>query len=214
MNNQSTIKGPMTATREVGNTSTVEKPDQEPLTRFVESVEAMRESLEGEALAQGVAKTLGTLLQEQDWLLPEHRLGWPDRFRQHILHVAPDGGFSVVAVVWQPGQTTPIHDHLSWCVVGVYEGAEEEINYRLYENNGERFLAKHAVETAHPGEVTTLIPPEEGIHKVTNSGTDKAISIHVYAADIGLLGSSINQIFEQMPVLSDPGDARRVHWRP
>lgn len=192
-------------------TSTANPP---PLADFIDSVEAMRENPNGESLSHGVARALKSLLAEPDWLSQDYRQGWPDRYRQYILHVAPDGGFSVVALVWQPGQTTPIHDHLTWCVVGVYEGAEEEINYRLYENNGERFLAKHAVETAHPGEVTTLIPPEEGIHKVTNSGTDKAISIHVYAADIGLLGSSINQIFEQMPVLSDPGDARRVHWRP
>ena len=48
---------------------------------------------------------------------------------QAVLHVAPDGVFSVVAVVWQPGQTIPIHDHGSWCVVGVYEGEEEEISY-------------------------------------------------------------------------------------
>lgn len=184
-----------------------------PLARFVRRVESMRKSKEGEALAHGVAEDLGTLLQDPNWLLPGQREGWPDRFRQHILHVAPDGGFSVVAVVWQPGQSTPIHDHVSWCVVGVYEGEEEENRYHLYRSAGEQFLVEAGTETAGAGEVTTLIPPEEDIHKVTNAGARKAISIHVYGADIGKLGSSINHILDDLPVLPDPGDADRVPWR-
>ena len=45
------------------------------LASFVESVEEMRESLEGHSLAHGVARTLGKLLGESGWLLPEYRLG-------------------------------------------------------------------------------------------------------------------------------------------
>ena len=176
----------------------------EPLARFVRRVESMRKSKEGEALAYGVAEDLGMLLQDPNWLLPEQREGWPDRFHQHILHVAPDGDFSVVAVVWQPGQSTLIHDHVSWCVVGVYEGKEEEYRYHLYRGAGEQFLVEARTETAGAGEVTTLIPPEEDIHKVTNAGTRKAISIHVYGAGIGRLGSSINHIFDDLVVLPAP----------
>jgi predicted metal-dependent enzyme (double-stranded beta helix superfamily) len=57
------------------------------------------------------------------------------------------------------------------------------------------------------------LPPEEDIHRVTDVGTDTAISIHVYGADIGKLGSSINHVFDDLPVRTDPGDARRVAWR-
>ena len=211
MNNRSTTKERTIAAS--GAVSTVERSDQEPLARFVARVESMRDYLVGGSLARGVARELGTLLGRKGWLLPEQREGWPDRFRTHVIHVAPDGGFSIVIVVWQPGQTTPIHDHVSWCVVGVYEGEEEEIGYRLYEDDGGRFLVEHEVEVARPGQVTTLLPPEEDIHRVTNAGTGKAISIHVYGADIGRLGSSINHVFQDLPVLPDPGDARRVTWR-
>ena len=57
------------------------------------------------------------------------------------------------------------------------------------------------------------MPPEEDIHRVTNAGAEKAISIHVYGADIGRLGSSINHVFDDLPVRPDPGDVRRVAWR-
>jgi hypothetical protein len=35
-------------------------------------------------------------------------------------------------------------------------------------------------------------------------GEGKAISIHVYGADIGKLGSSINRTFDYLPILSSP----------
>lgn len=40
-----------------------------------------------------------------------------------------------------------------------------------------------------------LVPPDEDIHRVENSGDTLAISIHVYGADISVLGSSINEQF-------------------
>jgi predicted metal-dependent enzyme (double-stranded beta helix superfamily) len=161
-----------------------------------------------------VAGALGALLEEKGWLPPEHRRGYSDRFRHHLLHVAPDGGFSVVAVAWQPGQATPIHDHVSWCVVGVLEGLEEETSYWLHEGDGKRFLVEDGKEIAEPGHVTTLVPPEEDIHMVTNAWTGKAISVHVYGADIGKLWSSINRVFDRLPVLSrPPAGTRRVAWR-
>jgi predicted metal-dependent enzyme (double-stranded beta helix superfamily) len=212
MNDYPTTKE-QTATVRKGEAAATNNAYPQPLARFIDSVETMRESREGEVLAHDVADALEMLLTEPDWLLSEQREGWPDRFRTHVIHVAPDGGFSIVVVVWQPGQTTPVHDHVSWCVVGVYEGEEEEIGYRLYEGNGGRFLVEHEVEVAQPGQVTTLLPPEEDIHRVTNAGTGKAISVHVYGADIGRLGSSINHVFDDLPVRPDPGDVRRVAWR-
>ena len=59
-------------------------------------------------------------------LTAEQRLGSPDGYRSHTLHVEPDGSFSIVALVWRPGQVTRIHDHLTWCVFGVIQGVEHE----------------------------------------------------------------------------------------
>jgi 3-mercaptopropionate dioxygenase len=125
----------------------------------------------------GVERALTELLKEHGWLRPEHTQGFSDRYRQHVLHVDPDGAFSVVALVWLPGQKTPIHDHVTWCVVGVYTGEEEESRYRLYEDGDRRFLVPEGSREAQPGQVTTLIPPEENIHQVSNVGEGKAISI-------------------------------------
>ena len=59
-------------------------------------------------------------------LTAEQRVGDPRSYRSHVLHIEPDGAFSIVALVWRPGQVTPIHDHVTWCVFGVIEGVEYE----------------------------------------------------------------------------------------
>jgi 3-mercaptopropionate dioxygenase len=109
----------------------------------------------------------------------------------------------VVALVWLPGQRTPIHDHVSWCVVGVYQGIERETHYQLVEDAGGSRLVPGGTFEARPGHVEALVPPQENIHEVTAVGAEKTISIHVYGADIERLGTSILRRFddvEQLPL--------------
>ncbi len=138
-----------------------------------------------------IAERLRPLLATDGWLAPEHQLAGRDTYRQHLLHVSTDRRLSVVALVWLPGQRTPIHDHVSWCVVGVYRGVERETHYRLVERDGRRHLMPVGAFEARAGHVEALVPPAENIHAVAAAGRSKTISIHVYGADIERLGSSI-----------------------
>jgi len=150
---------------------------------------------------QAIADRLAGLLEQDGWLAPEHQMPGIDSYRQHLLHVSSCRRLSVVALVWRPGQRTPIHDHVSWCVVGVYRGVEQETRYQLVERAGREYL--HAVETidAHPGHVEALIPPAENIHLVEAGGRGLTISIHVYGADIERLGSSVYRRFDDLDAL-------------
>ena len=47
---------------------------------------------------------------------------------------------------------------------------------------------------------------------VANAGAERAISIHVYGADIERLGSSINKTFDHLPVRELDGATRQA-WR-
>ncbi|MEU9372299.1 cysteine dioxygenase family protein [Streptomyces sp. NPDC048255] len=143
-------------------------------------------------VGERVAPHLGT----PDLLTPEQREGCADRYRQHILHTEPDGSFSVVALVWLPGQETAIHDHVSWCVAGVHEGEESELRYRLAPAtaaSGARLVATEEVVNG-PGDVCGFAPPGD-IHKVRNSCRTTAISLHVYGADVARLGSSVRRVY-------------------
>ena len=140
-----------------------------------------------------IAARLEQLLALEGWLAPEHQVGSPDSYRQHLLHVSKCRRLSIVALVWLPGQRTPIHDHVSWCVVGVYRGVERETHYRLTERD--ELVPVGRVE-ARAGHVEALVPPAENIHRVEAVGDSKTISIHVYGADVERLGSSILRRFD------------------
>jgi predicted metal-dependent enzyme (double-stranded beta helix superfamily) len=149
----------------------------------------------------GIANRLAILLAEDGWLAAEDQAPGVDTYRQHVLYVSPCRRMSVVALVWRPGQSTPIHDHVAWCVVGVYRGVEREERYRLVEVDGESCLQPTGSVDAHPGHVEALVPPADDIHAVTAAGDELAISLHIYGADIERLGSSIHRRFDDLRVL-------------
>ena len=104
----------------------------------------------------------------------------------------------MVAAVWRPGQGSPIHDHVAWCVPAVLQGVEYEELFALA-GDGSHLLAVGRSEN-RPGDVTGFAPPGD-IHRVRNIGAGVAISLHVYGADITRLGSSVRRIYD-LPVLA------------
>ncbi len=138
-----------------------------------------------------VTAQLGSHLPSPDILTAAERAGDPDGYTQHILHTEDDGSFSVVAVVWRPGQVTPVHDHVTWCVVGVVAGVEHEELFGLADGR----LAQTAVKDNARGSVSGFAPPGD-IHRVRNTTAQTAISIHVYGADISRLGSSVRRCYD------------------
>ena len=184
-----------------------------PLSDFIADVDAIRRRPATPVqIGDAVASRLTALVADGSWLQARYRMPAEDRYQQHVLHVADDGGFSVVSLVWKPGQKTPIHDHVSWCVVGILEGVERERRYWLHEADGERYLVHRFDRIAKPGETSAIVPPDEDIHQVNNAGDDLAISIHVYGADIAKLGTSINHRFDDLPI-REKADGRQVSWR-
>jgi predicted metal-dependent enzyme (double-stranded beta helix superfamily) len=146
--------------------------------------------------AQRVARALSHHLPGPDILTRIELRGDAGRYRQHLLHAEPDGSFSVVALVWRPGQATPIHDHVTWCVVGVLQGMEYEELFAL--RDGDTVLEEVGRNVGSPGDVTGFAPPGD-IHRVRNRGSEIAVSLHVYGADIARLGTSVRRVYD-LPV--------------
>jgi 3-mercaptopropionate dioxygenase len=165
----------------------------------VQAVRAeVRLGLGWQKTADRVARTLRSNLPDPADLLPAHlRHGDPACYQSHLLYAEPDGSFSVAAMVWLPGQETPIHDHVAWCVTAVLQGREYEEIFALAD--GGRALAPAARNVNPPGSVSGFAPPGD-IHRVRNTGDDIAISMHVYGADISRLGNSIRREYT-VPIL-------------
>lgn len=138
--------------------------------------------------ARLVIDQLRVHLPDPDVLTPEQRLGTPDRAASHTLHVELDGSFSIIAVVWRPGQVTRIHDHTTWCVFGVIQGVEHEDVF-------DADLNLIGDSDAVVGDVNGFAPPGD-IHRVHNTGDEVAISIHIYGTDVTRIGSSVRRYYD------------------
>jgi predicted metal-dependent enzyme (double-stranded beta helix superfamily) len=138
--------------------------------------------------AELVAERLREHLPTPEVLTPEQRAGSPDTYGSHTLHVEPDGSFSIIAVIWRPGQVTRIHDHTTWCVFGVIQGVEHEELYDADLN-----LVGRADNEV--GDVSGFAPPGD-IHRVHNTKGETAISIHIYGTDVTRIGSSVRRYYD------------------
>jgi 3-mercaptopropionate dioxygenase len=138
--------------------------------------------------AQLVAAQLRRHLPGPDVLTAEQRLGSPDDYCTYPLHVESDGSFSIIALVWQPGQLTRVHDHVTWCAFGVIQGVEHEDLFDADLN----LIGK---SDNHVGDVSGFAPPGD-IHRVHNTGETTAISIHVYGTDVTRIGSSVRRYYD------------------
>jgi 3-mercaptopropionate dioxygenase len=154
--------------------------------------------LDWQQTAGRVAHTLRGSLPDPAALLSAGLLrGNSACYQSHLVHAEPDGSFSISVMVWLPGQATVIHDHVAWCVTGVLRGCEDEEVFGLAESG--RALRLIARNQNGAGSVSGFAPPGD-IHRVRNCGSDVAISMHVYGADISRLGNSIRREYT-LPVL-------------
>jgi 3-mercaptopropionate dioxygenase len=146
--------------------------------------------------AELVASALQRHLPSPSILTAEQRTGDPETYKSEVIHAEPDGSFSIVALVWRPGQVTPIHDHVTWCVFGVIQGMEREELFELDEQGTCLVQAGHRENRT--GDVSGFAPPGD-IHRVRNGGDHTAISIHIYGTDVSRVGSSVRRYYD-LPV--------------
>ena len=167
-------------------------PETRPGSRLTQLVAAVRSAVDAHAswseTAHLVADQLRQHLPTPDLLTAAQRLGSPDDYCAHNLHVEPDGSFSIVALVWRPGQITRIHDHITWCVFGVIQGVEHE---ELFDAD----LNLVGRNENQVGDVSGFAPPGD-IHRVRNTGETTAISIHIYGTDVTRIGSSARRYYD------------------
>lgn len=166
-------------------------PNLARLRGFVQDLAAVLEHdlAEADILQQGGALLAG-LLAHDDWLPEAYAQPDPQRYQQFLLHADALGRFSVVSFVWGPGQSTPIHDHTVWGLVGLLRGAEQS---QAYAQNAEgRWVPQGAPKTLRPGQVEAVSPRIGDVHRVSNALADQpSISIHVYGANIGAVQRAV-----------------------
>lgn len=124
----------------------------------------------------------GEIVLDPSFLAPA-----PDRYARRLLYRDPEVRYTVLAMVWGPGQGTALHDHAgTWCVECVYRGRIRVTSYSVRGGDPERDLVRFEPETvvmAGVGEAGALIPPFE-YHRLENPDETAAVTIHVYGGEM------------------------------
>jgi 3-mercaptopropionate dioxygenase len=127
-----------------------------------------------------------SLLADPDWLPDEYRADAPESgmgggIGQWLLFRAGDGSLSLFSLVVPSGSETPVHDHLAWGLVGLYQGTQDEDIY-AERNGGLELLESRSLQ---PGDFYELIPPQDDIHRVRTTSEETSVSIHLLTNDTG-----------------------------
>ena len=150
----------------------------------------------------------GALVLDPSYLVPA-----PERYARRLMHRDPSGRYTVIVMVWGPGQGTPLHDHAGiWCVECVYRGRIHVTSYSVRGENPETGVVQFEKETeilAGPGEAGALIPPFE-YHVIANADETASITIHVYGGEMthchvfGPVAGGYRREYRELAYTSEP----------
>ena len=157
------------------------------LSRFIDHATQLsrQESEPCQCVASLAPFMMELLAHAGDFLEAHHYQSDQSHYARNLVYQAPDDNLSLYALVWSPGQWTPVHDHGSWGVVGIVEGVLEERSYVCLSADRNRDegieLVKGGMILLPPGAVTSFVPNPDHIH-VTGVPADRprAVSLHLY----------------------------------
>ncbi|WP_120008982.1 cysteine dioxygenase family protein [Teichococcus vastitatis] len=118
----------------------------------------------------------------------------PLRYTRHKLFSDPRGRFAVAALVWEPGQMSPIHAHRTWCALAVQQGVLTET---FYGEGGSREsdMEQQAVALRLLGDTSHGSADPRSMHRLANLSCSIAVSIHVYGVPYEAFGEGVNLVY-------------------
>lgn len=135
------------------------------------------------------AEVIGAFAAQPGLLAGQEVRCCPERYARHLLHADPAGGYAVVALVWRPGQMSPVHAHKTWCAFAIHAGILTETLYTPGHPP-----APTATRLLHPGMSGHGAARPDLIHRLANLSCATAVSIHCYGAAFDRFGMDVNEV--------------------
>lgn len=132
---------------------------------------------------------LAELVSHDDWLPESCAQPGAESYRQYLLHCDSQERFSLVSFVWGAGQSTPIHDHRTWGLIGMLRGSEISESWTRATDGS--LVSAGPSHRLRPGDTDRVSLRLGDIHRVASISNDVAISIHLYGANIGRVRRAI-----------------------
>ena len=145
-----------------------------------------------DAMGREIRAALREATATAGWLPPERRRASHENYARHLIHADPADRFSILAIVWDRGQESPVHAHHCWCAVGVYQGMLTETYYR---SAGDAVPPVPTGSARHAVGESTFDGSGAGIHRIGNYSGVLAISIHVYGVAKDRISTHVNRLY-------------------
>jgi 3-mercaptopropionate dioxygenase len=158
------------------------------LNHFVRELEAHLPAAQDQMQAvQTVAGAMQKLLSNDQLFSADFVRALREGQTDGQVYHSPNLDFIVQVFGWNPGSETPIHDHETWGVMGIYAAELEIREYDLKPTGqaGQFDLDQKAHYRAGRGAISYIVTPQDEIHHISNPGSEYALSIHVYGNPIG-----------------------------
>lgn len=157
------------------------------LHRFINQISDImdKSNNESDILEKGTV-CIKELVAVDDWLPPKYAQADDNDYLSYLLYEDPDERFSILSFVWGPGQSTVIHDHCTWGLVGCLRGKEISQHY-IQAKNGHWVPDGRSEEiVAQTDNNIDIVSPAVGdVHRVYNGLLDRpSISIHIYGGNL------------------------------
>jgi predicted metal-dependent enzyme (double-stranded beta helix superfamily) len=155
------------------------------------------DACDGPAHAMGdrIAHALRVAAAMPDLLTPELRAPRNGCYARHTIAADPAGRFTLLSIVWGPGQFSPPHAHDAWCAYAVAENTLTETLYEFDPASGKAMAAGAPVER-EPGYACFATAGLEQIHRLGNASGVGAISLHAYGVEGSRVGTHVNRLMD------------------
>ncbi|WP_233850291.1 cysteine dioxygenase family protein [Paraburkholderia sp. HD33-4] len=180
-------------------THTLGDPGRTPLEHLCNTLDAMFEACakfpepsHSTFFARTMRLALADAAADPALLAPMQREGCADTYRRHLLVADPRGRYAIAALVWQPGQASPVHGHHTWCGYAVVEG---KLSETIFEWDDARQCASALrVQARKRGAVSFVRSGRAAIHRLGNCSDAPAVSLHIYGVEGARIGTHVNDI--------------------
>ncbi|MGF6656510.1 putative metal-dependent enzyme (double-stranded beta helix superfamily) [Paraburkholderia youngii] len=181
------------------STHTLRDMKRTPLERLCDTLDAMFEACakfpepsHSTFFARSMRLALAEAATDPALLAPIQREGSADTYRRHLLVADPQGRYAIAALVWQPGQTSPVHAHHTWCGYAVVEGKLSETVFEW--DDAQQCASALRIQTRKRGAVSYVRGGRAAIHRLGNSSDAPAVSLHIYGVEGARIGTHVNDI--------------------
>jgi len=147
-----------------------------------------------EAMAGRIVNALRCAAAMPDLLKAELRAPRSGCYARHTIATDPARRFTLLSIVWAPGQFSPAHAHDTWCAYAVAENVLIETLYDFDLRSG-KAIAGHTTQR-EPGYACFAPAGLEQIHRLGNASGVCAISLHAYGVEGSRVGTHVNRLMD------------------